>query len=504
MPTSEQPRPQGSPRPRNLRDGVAVVAARLTVGATRLSGRNATALPGIVSERISPGLASRLAADLGGACLVTGTNGKTSTSRFLAHVLASAGRHVIANASGANLEQGVASTLGAAATRGGRLRHPGASAVLEVDEAALPAVARDVSPTVILLTNLFRDQLDRFGETDHLVRLWEAMLPTLPPRTVVVFCADDPRLAALLRDRPSSIGYSLVRPATRAEAAGVTPDVSACPVCNAPLRYSWTAVGHLGDYTCDRCGFHRPEPWLTVEATHGGLDGQTLGFRWNGAPDSAAGSVAGSEPGEDGGDVTGTASCDVGFPGLGNAYNAAAAVTAAAVLGVDPARAVAAIAGVSAPFARFENLRIEGRRVVLSLVKNAPSLGELTRILVAAPVDALLFVLSDNFQDGRDVSWYWDANPAAMVRGRPYVIAGRRATDFALRLKYELVDDPADGLAGELPGCLGIAASPAEGLAQVIEATPAGGTCVVVSTYTALLALRETLVARGLAPAMPR
>ena len=466
----------------------------MTTRATRLAGRNATALPGIVADRISPGLVSRLAADLGGVCLVTGTNGKTSTSRFLAHVLASAGRHVIANASGANLEQGVTSALGASATAGGRLRHPGATAVLEVDEAALPAVVARLQPTVIVMTNLFRDQLDRFGETDHLVRLWATMLQTLPSATVIVYCADDPRLAALVRDRASSIGYSLVRPATTQEAAGITPDVSACPVCGSPLAYSWTAVGHLGDYACVHCGFRRPGPWLSVVSTGGGLDGQTLGFRW--MPREATGAAAGDATARTAGDAT----AEVGFPGLGNAYNAAAAVTAAVALGVDPGQAIGAIAGVTAPFARFENLQVDGRRVVLSLIKNPPSLGELTRIMVDAPVDALLFVLSDNFQDGRDVSWYWDANPAAMVRDRPYVIAGRRATDFALRLRYELVDHPGD----ELPGCLGLSDSPAEGLARAIEATPIGGTCVVISTYTALLALRETLVDRGLAPAMPR
>jgi lipid II isoglutaminyl synthase (glutamine-hydrolysing) len=500
MPAPAPSRTRGSARARNLRDAVAVVAARITTSATRLAGRNATAMPGIVADRISPGLVSRLAADLGGVCLVSGTNGKTSTSRFLAHVLASTGRRVIANASGANLEQGVTSALGASATPSGRLRNPGAMAVLEVDEAALPRVAARLHPTVIVMTNLFRDQLDRFGETDHLVRLWATMLQTIPSETVVVYCADDPRLAALLRDRSSSIGYSLVRPVTTQEAAGITPDVSACPVCGAPLAYSWTAVGHLGDYACDHCGFRRPEPRLSVVSTNGGLDGQTLGFRCQGASGPATGPAASPTAGAATSAASGEASCDVGFPGLGNAYNAAAAVTAAAVLGVDPGRAIPAIAGVTAPFARFENLQVDGRRVVLTLIKNPPSLGELTRILIDAPADALLFVLSDNFQDGRDVSWYWDANPAAMVRGRPYVIAGRRATDFAVRLKYELVDDAG----GELPGCLGLADSPAEGLARAVDVTPIGGTCVVISTYTALLALRETLVARGLAPAMPR
>ena len=477
---SRTPARHARPRPR---DGAAVLAARFAAFASRATGRNATALPGFVAERLSPGITARLAAELGGAVLVSGTNGKTSTSRFLAHILAASGREIIANRSGANLEQAVASTLVAAATPAGRLRQPGAVAVLEVDEAALPAAVDTLPPSVVVLTNLFRDQLDRFGETDHLVRLWAALLDRLPPQTVVVWCADDPRLAALVGKRPGSIPFGLVAPEAWETSTQITRDVSACPVCSVPLVYRWTAVGHLGDYACPGCGFRRPEPWLLVRSSGDGLDGQTLGFRWPEATEETA--------------------VQVGVPSLGNAYNAAAAVAAAAILGVDPAAAAAALASASVPFARFEELRIDDRRIILSLVKNPASLGELTRLVAAGPASAVstvLFVFSDNFQDGRDVSWYWDIDPSPIVHGRQFVIAGRRGPDFELRLKYELVDH--SGAA--MPGYLGLAPTPAEGLARAVAATPPGGTCVVISTYTALLSLRATLVARGLVPAMPR
>lgn len=475
----------GHARPRP-RDGLAVLTARAVVFGTRRLGRNATSVPGVVAEAMAPGVARRLAADLDGVCLVSGTNGKTSTARFLAHVLEDAGYTVIANRSGANLAQGAASALVAAAGADGRVQARGAMAVLEVDEAVLPALAEQLAPDVLVLTNLFRDQLDRFGETDHLVRLWAAMLRTLPAATSVVYCADDPRIAALVRDRPGCVGYSLARPATTSEAEGITPDVPGCPVCTAPLEYAWTAVGHLGDYACARCGFRRPEPSLEVASTGGGLDGQTLAFT---GPSGAAGD--GSAP---------ASPVEVGFPGLGNAYNAAAAVAAARALGADPVRAIASLATASVPFARFEFLNIGDRRVVLSLLKNAATVGELTRVLADTVVDTLLFVLSDNFQDGRDVSWYWDADPAAMIRGRPYVISGRRRADWELRLRYELLADPA----ADLPGFLGLVADPVEGLDRVLEATRPGGTCFVVAQYTALLALRAALVERGRATAMPR
>ncbi len=465
-------------------DGLAVLAARAAVFGTRRLGRNATSVPGVVAERLAPGVAGRLAADLEAICLVSGTNGKTSTARFLAHALEDAGHPVIANRSGANLAQGAASALVAAAGANGRIRRPGAMAVLEVDEAVLPALAARLQPGTIVLTNLFRDQLDRFGETDHLVRLWETMLRTLPPSTTVVYCADDPRIAALVRDRPGCIGYSLARPTTTSEAEGITPDVPGCPVCAAPLAYAWTAVGHLGDYACARCGFRRSAPSLEVASTGGSLDGQTLRFNWFAGATEAADVVT----------------VDVGFPGLGNAYNAAAAVAAAGAVGIDPARAAASLTSATVPFARFEVLRIADRRVVLSLLKNAATVGELTRVLADTSVDTLLFVLSDNFQDGRDVSWYWDADPASMIRGRPYVISGRRGADWELRLRYELLADPA----ADLPGFLGLIRSPVAGLDRALEATPPGGTCFVVAQYTALLALRAVLVERGRATAMPR
>jgi UDP-N-acetylmuramyl tripeptide synthase len=463
-----------------LRDRGAIVGARLMAAATRRAGGNATSLPGYVAQRLSPGLISRLASDLGGTVLVSGTNGKTSTAFFLAHLLRTAGRSVVTNRSGANLEQGVSSVLVRAAGPSGRLRDPGAVAVFEVDEAALPNVIGVLPPTVVVLTNLLRDQLDRFGETDHLVRLWTTMLRGLSPEVVVVFCADDPRLTALLRDRPGSLTYGLAAPDDAAAAIDITPDVSTCPVCSGPLTYRWTALGPLGAYACGACGFRRPLPDLLVRPSAGGLDGQTLEFETAEAP--------------------GGARVDVRFPGFGNAYNAAAAVAAATALGTDREEAVAALADVTTPFARFEELRIEGRRVFLSLVKNTASLSELTRVLHGAPVDTILFLFSDNFQDGRDVSWYWDTNPAPMVRDRAYVIAGRRAPDFALRLKYAL----GDGAAGIATRDLGLAGSPSEGLARAIEATPTGGTCFVISTYTPLLALRATLVAGGHLPPMPR
>jgi lipid II isoglutaminyl synthase (glutamine-hydrolysing) len=464
------------------RDAIAIVGSRTARRLTRAAGYAGTSMPGLVAERLAPGIAARLARDLGPVTLVSGTNGKTTTGWLLATILERTGRRVLANPSGANLAQAIATALTSEASLGGGgLRRPGALGVFEVDEAALPRVARELPVAQLVLTNLFRDQLDRFGDTNEIVRRWGAMLAALGPQVRVVYCADDPRLAALTASRSAGAwSYGLAGPPAGRIAGDMTRDATDCPICAAPLRVEWVVVGHLGSYCCAGCGFVRPEACLVVRLIgSAGFADQTLGFHWQDAPGEQV--------------VT------IRLPGPGNAYNAAAAVAAAVALGVERRAAVAGLAEVSAPFGRWEALEIDGRQVVLSLVKNPASLDEVTRIGAEASVDAVLFAVNDTYADGRDVSWYWDVNPAALLAGRLFAVSGTRAADFQLRLKYQLVDEPGS----DLPGLVGTFERPVEGLARLVAATPPGGTVLVVATYTALLGLRRELVARGLVRLMP-
>jgi UDP-N-acetylmuramyl tripeptide synthase len=464
------------------RDAIAILGSRAASRLARARGYAGTSLPGLVGERLAPGITRRLAMDLGPITIVSGTNGKTTTSRLLASILAGAGHRVVANPSGANLAQAISSALTARADlTGAGLRRAGGYGVFEVDEAALPRVADEMAIAQLVLTNLFRDQLDRFGETNEVVRLWGFVLAGLPSEARVIYCADDPRLAALAASGPAgSRGYGLAGPVPSSTVGELTPEATSCPRCSATLSIEWVVVGHLGSYRCAGCGFARPEPWLAVRVVgSAGFAGQTLGFRWS---DADAEQV-----------VT------VRLVGTGNAYNAAAAVAAAVGLGIEREAAVAGLADASGPFGRFETLELNGRQVVLSLVKNPASLDEVTRVGAGAAADAVLFAVNDTFADGRDVSWYWDVNPAALVAGRIFAISGSRAPDLHVRLRYQLIDDPGS----ELPGLIGVFERPSEGLAKVVSATPPGGTILVVATYTALLGLRGELAARGLVPAMP-
>jgi UDP-N-acetylmuramyl tripeptide synthase len=464
------------------RDAVAVVGARTGARLTRAAGYSGTSLPGLVAERVAPGISSRLAADLGPTTLVSGTNGKTTTVRALATILQRTGHAVVTNPSGANLGQAITSALVARASLGGDgLRRPGSYGVFEVDEAALPSVASRLGAAQLLLTNLFRDQLDRFGETDRIVRIWRPVLQELAGDVGVVYCADDPRLAALVAGRAGARGYGFTEPPDVSRAGDVTSDVSTCPACSAGLSIEWTSIGHLGSYRCPACGFARPTPWLSVRIVGStGFAGQTLGFRWSD-----------SEGDEE--------TVVVRLIGTANAYNAAAAVAAAVAIGIPRTDAISALDGLGGPFGRWETLDIDGRLVVLSLVKNPASLDEVTRTGSSTPVDGVVFAFNDAHADGRDVSWYWDVDPTSLVPGRTLAITGSRAPDFLLRLRYQLLPDPA----AEVPGLLGLFDRPADGLDAVVAAVPRGGTVLVVSTYTALLGLRAELVSRGLLRAMP-
>lgn len=464
------------------RYGLAVAAARAVSVVSRRAGHAGTALPGLAAERIAPDVAARIADDLGPVVLISGTNGKTTTSHLLVHILEREGWEVIANRSGANLQQGLTAALVAEAGLDGRLRRAGAVGVFEVDEAALGHIVNTVPVSQLVLLNLFRDQLDRFGETDAIIHKWEALCAALPATAAIVSCADDPRLAQLVATRVGpSIPFGFSEPVAPSPDLSLTADVSNCPRCDGRLERSWTSVGHLGDFMCGRCGFRRSGPAVGVRIVASrGIDGQTLAFRTL------------REPVE--------RSVVVGLPGMSNAYNAAAAVAAAMSVGVPADRAVEALADASPAFGRFEEVEMDGRRVVLTLGKNPASLAELTRVGLESGVSAVLFAFNDGFADGQDVSWFWDVDVAPLLDGRPFGISGDRAPDFLLRVKYGATDGPRD-----VPrGFLETAEDPIVGLDTIVAATSPGNVVLVVATYTALMRLRHGLVGRALLPDHPR
>ncbi len=443
------------------------VAAAKAVGAlSRVAGRGGgTSLPGKVLTRLEPSAIGLLAGRLElGSIVLSATNGKTTTAAMIASVLERRGARLVHNRAGANMAGGVASALASAARGGGR-RLAGDTGLFEVDEFWLAPMLGELRPRAVLLANLFRDQLDRYGELETIGERWHEAIRDLPAPTRLVLNADDPLIADLGRDREVTyFGVSddaLARPEMPHAA-----DSKHCRRCGHPYSYDAIYLGHLGRYHCPNCGARRPDP--TVRATEVTLHGIR----------SAAFTLAAP---------AGSARVELPLPGLYNVYNALAAAALCTALGATLEEIVAGLEAVEAAFGRAQTVELGGRRASLLLVKNPAGANEVLRTLTLEPgVLEILGVLNDGIADGRDVSWVWDADWELVApRLERMVCAGTRAAELAVRLKYAGVD----------PARLTVV----EELEPALDAALKGGSgpLYVLPTYTALLALQELLARRG-------
>ena len=458
------------------RTALAIVLGRASGGlARRLGISGGTSLPGLVAQYTDPQLIRRLAAQARHGCVVvTGTNGKTTTSGLVAYTLRAAGLRIWRNREGSNLARGIATTLLRRAGPTGRLESEGDGAfVLEVDEAAFARIATDLQPRVVLVTNLFRDQLDRYGEVDTVAERWRESLRKLPATTTLALNADDPAVAALADGYAGpTLYYGVEQTPTHADSDSVAQviDTRTCPRCRAPLDFAPRFYSHIGHWSCPRCGYSRPTPQVRAQVISAGLTNSRF------VVETPMGST----------EVT------VGLPGLYNVYNALAAATAAVAMSA-PLDAITTGLGRFTPaFGRAEEIEADGRRIRILLTKNPTGLNEVLRALAsdrAAGNKRLLMLLNDRAADGEDVSWIWDADFEQLAGTTAYLVAGGvRAYDLALRLKY-IGDEPQ-----YVNTDIGAA------LTHALEHTPAGETLYIIPTYTAMLAVRGELERRGYTP----
>ncbi len=519
----------GRARPRDggWRLRLALAGARATTLASRLLGRGGgTAAPGVVAERIDPGALRKLGAALtGGSLVVGGTNGKTTTAHMVATILDRAGRRVVHNRSGSNLVRGVIAALAAQSSLNGVPR--GEVGVIEADEAALPAIVAGLRPRFILFNNLFRDQLDRYGELDHVARRWREAVAGLDGDTTLLVNADDPTLVGVVdraghRDRPGGPCVRFFGLGVAVEGAGAdsailldalphAADAAVCPRCGARLAYRALYLSHLGDWYCPACGHARPP--LDVTARDIRLEGVTaLSLTIEGSWAVGGGPRAGrrratkrrSRGRADASPLAPqpAARCPrptaftvhVPLPGLYNAYNTLAAATAALAFGATPAQIADGLRGFTAAFGRIERVRVRDREIVLALVKNPTGFNEVLRMLAGGREAGLavpaLLAINDLDADGRDVSWLWDVDFEILAAGdAPLHTAGLRGPDMAVRLKYAGVD-PAR-IVPHAPNDLRAA------LLDFVRAAPAGSTLYVLPTYTAMLDIRRHLADLG-------
>jgi lipid II isoglutaminyl synthase (glutamine-hydrolysing) len=438
---------------------VKVAAARAAGALSRRSGRGGTSLPGKLLMRLEPHAIARLAARLPhGSAVISATNGKTTTAAMVAEILERAGVRLVHNRAGANMAGGVATAL----LDGARDADTG---LFEVDEFWLGQVVDELDPRALLLANLFRDQLDRYGELDTIADRWAQV--AAGSDAALVLNADDPIVADLGRDRAATY-FGVQDDAMALAEMQHAADAKHCRRCGAPYRYDAVYLGHLGRYHCDSCGATRPEPQIAAREIT--LDG-VRGARFTLATPDGAREIA------------------LPLPGLYNVYNALGAAALTLALGATLDQIAAGLGAVSPAFGRAETLHVSGRELSILLIKNPAGANEVLRTLVLEDGEHDLFaVLNDNIADGRDVSWVWDADFELLApRVRRATCSGTRAAEMAVRLKYAGV--PTDRLTVERDLDAGLDRALSVG----------DGPVYALPTYTAMLALREALVARGAA-----
>jgi lipid II isoglutaminyl synthase (glutamine-hydrolysing) len=435
--------------------GVAALSRRLGAG-------GGTTIPGKLLAELDRSAIDRLAARLAtGTAVVSATNGKTTTTAMAAEILRP--RHRLAhNAAGANLVSGVASALLTAGDAD--------LGLFEVDEGALPELVERLRPVAVCLGNLFRDQLDRYGELELVAERWREAMEALPTEAQLVFNADDPQLAAIGEPHAGSVAFGLDDPRVARPALQHAADSKYCVRCGTPYEYAAAYVGHLGDYRCPRGDHARPA--LDVAAREVSLEGlERAVFRLD-TPE-------------------GSRRIELHLPGLYNVYNAVAAAALARALGAELDEIASGLERFSAAFGRFERIAVGGKRILLLLIKNPAGANEAVRTLVDGSAPRVLVVaLNDEIADGRDVSWIWDVDFEPLLPNLETLVAGGgRAAELALRFRYGGLDEHAIELEPDL----------GDALDRGLQLTPDGGELVVLPTYTAMLALQRLLASRGLA-----
>ncbi len=447
-----------------MRSLLAIMAAKAALRANRVTGSGGTALPGMLAQKLDKDILAKLVKNNfpGGIIVVTGTNGKTTTTKLIANILEEAGITYVHNKAGSNMERGLISTMAESTNLSGKVEAE--VALFEVDEAFMPRVCRAIEPDTIVVTNLFRDQLDRYGELDKIARSFRNLFEELPS-TKLVLNSDDPLVA--------SLGYDLENE-RKAIYFGVgdyngpkiindhTADSIFDPFTQQKLHYTEKYFGHIGRYRGKRGGFTRPKPdFQANNVKQKGIE--SIKFVVNNS----------------------TKVIKLDMPGLFNVYNSIAAYAVAKVsLDLEENNIIYALNESSAAFGRSEVLNYLNREVLMLLIKNPTGLNQVIQTYLLKEKDRLLvFVINDNFADGRDISWLWDA---AFEDLKGYmgkvIVGGTRAYDMALRLKYA--------------GLKGVSVEPDESkLMELIEKNSTKRSKVfILPTYTAMLSIRSKIV----------
>jgi UDP-N-acetylmuramyl tripeptide synthase len=464
---------------------LAILTGKLTAQAIRLSGAGlASNLPGRIARKVSRGVLGQLARQArNGVVAITGTNGKSTTSGLLSSILNTAGLDIVHNYQGANLVTGITACLVDAASWDGKIDTD--YCIFEIDEAAFPLIAAEAEIHTVVVTNLFRDQLDRFGELDTTASLIEKGIKI--KNSLSILNADDPNVSQLApNSKRIYFGIAAIDEDTEEQkhrhkrnhstADGTlvhsghkeisNAELGYCGKCGEEVHYEKVYYGQLGRWACSNCENKRPQP--DVYATNVRLFPDHSRFTMH---------LNGDE-----------LEIHLLIPGLFNVYNALAAATAAQSLNVTHESIRHGLKDYKTLFGRSEKVSIAGKEVFIQLIKNPAGTSQAVSAVVADEKSHVLIAINDNLADGRDISWLWDADFEQLgEKNRTVTVSGQRAEDMALRMKY----------AGMTADKISVVPSLSKALDDALAATPADHTLWLLPTYTCLLELQKILKARG-------
>jgi len=436
----------------------ALFAANMIDGGLRLMSRSSgTALPGLIGLNICPefiSLSQKYAKE--GIINITGTNGKTTTAGLFAAILKEKGKKVLHNEKGANMLTGIASAL----ISGVGFNRKNDYFVLETDEAYLTKLYNHIKADYLLVTNLFRDQLDRYGELDTTYKkINEAILKNKDLN--LVLNGDDPMVASLGENNHTVYyGFDDINFMFDTVDAKAPSEAVNCKKCGKELQYDKRFYAHIGDYHCS-CGYKRPE----------------LKYKATGKIHLAYSEIEIETPVK-------KMNFKVMLPGLYNIYNALGAIALALELKIDEEIIQKAFDNYHSVFGRAESIKIKGKNALVQLIKNPVGASEVLRLIVDNKKSTLLIVLNDNYADGRDVSWIWDANFEILKDYKQkIVVSGQRAYDMAVRLKYAGVDEKQFEVISDLK----------EAIKRALSQTLKEDTLLILPTYTALLKMQNII-----------
>jgi UDP-N-acetylmuramyl tripeptide synthase len=441
---------------------LSILAGKIAIKLTNLFHFGGTSFPGKFALSIYPNLLKDLSKNLKSTIFITGTNGKTTTSRIISSILTEAGITYVHNRAGANLPRGIATSLIKESSLTGNLERD--VGIFEIDEAHIKLLARDIKPTVIIVTNLFRDQLDRYGEVDKLVKAFRDI--AVSDRDIhFILNADDPLVSSITYNLDNKTLYFGIDASSEYTYSSIA-DIKSCPFCDTTLVYERHYMAHQGIFKCPSCGFKRPKPDIVASDIDAGLNGSSFYVSFGEYKTSIK----------------------TQLPGVYNIYNILAGLLLTLNFGVSSESILKGLSNMKAAFGRGERIVFNNKLVYVLLAKNPAGFNETLKLIMKLEDPTIVIAINDKIQDGRDISWLWDVNFEILKDNSHFIVtSGRRAYDMALRLKYGGFDLKKFSVEEDL----------LKALYMAIEHSR-DNNIYVIPTYTAMLELHRKLESLGI------